>query len=198
MNRFILQLASMKEIALAPPDGDPRTNRYTAGQRLVVDETQRLLTAFLKQEKKASEDQSAFNEALHARMKRLLEELLSGYIKMDSDHLRDISWINPILLESCIQSKNEEIRFSVQKLVKRTSSTQGYPPSPQKKSQSADANTTQRLDSGSMPAPPVEECGPSPDGGNHSLTDESTPVESGSVAIAPQGSGKASNFEIVD
>jgi hypothetical protein len=40
---------------------------------------------------------------------------------MDSDHLIDMVWISPVLLSSCIQSKNEDVRNSVQMLVKLTS-----------------------------------------------------------------------------
>ncbi|GKY90351.1 hypothetical protein MPSEU_000009100 [Mayamaea pseudoterrestris] len=121
MNRFILQLVSTKEIAQAPTDADPKSNRFAAGQKLVADETQRLLAYFLKSETTVAQYQhDARDDARHVRFTTLVNELLSGYNKMDGEHLKDIAWINPILLGTCIQSKNEDIRLAVQKLVQRT------------------------------------------------------------------------------
>jgi rhodanese-related sulfurtransferase len=131
MNRFILQLASIKEIAQAPSEADPKMNRYTAGQRLVADETQRLLSFFLKSENAAAQYQHGeIDEALHARFTALVNELLSGFSKMDNDHLKDMAWIDPVLLGTCIQSKNENIRLAVQKLVQRTAPPPKPYPSP--------------------------------------------------------------------
>jgi hypothetical protein len=54
MNRFLLALALMKEIAQPPADADIKGKGYAAGQKLVIDETQRLLVAFLDMERLAA------------------------------------------------------------------------------------------------------------------------------------------------
>ena len=122
MNHFLLNLASMKDVVQAPTDADAKTNRHTAAQKLIVDETQGLLTRFLDAERTASQYRHAgSDEKIHARLVALVIELLKGYINMDSNHLKDMSWISPVLLSSCIQSKNADVRNSVQKLVQLTS-----------------------------------------------------------------------------
>jgi hypothetical protein len=135
MNRFLLQLAAMKDLAQAPPDADPKTNRFAAGQKLIVDETQRLLTAFLVRERAASQYRPPeLDEILHRKLTGLVTELLSGLNQMGSDHLKDMAWIDSVLLGTCIQSKNESIRLAVQKLVQRTAPTPNpypIPPKPQ-------------------------------------------------------------------
>jgi hypothetical protein len=122
MNRLLLQLASMKEIVEAPADADPKTNRFATGQKLVADLTQGMLIAFVEKERLASKYRnSAVEKAIYVRITALVNELLAGYGNMDAAHLQKMFWINPVLLSSCIQSKNEEIRLMVQKLVNRTS-----------------------------------------------------------------------------
>lgn len=129
LNRFLLQLAAMKEVAQAPSDADPKTNRFVLAQNLLKDETQRLLESFLKFEHAASQYRhTELEESVHARLKSLVSELLVGYNTMSDDHLVDMSWMNSVLLSTCIRSKNEEIRVAVQKLVQRTApAPQPYP-----------------------------------------------------------------------
>jgi hypothetical protein len=121
MNRFVLQLASMEDVVQNPFGENTKTDRGK-GQTLVLDETQRLLSGFLVTERAASQYQ-ATEEAkeIHSRFLALVKELLTEYNNMESDHLKEMHWINPVLLSSCIQSKNGEIRGVVQKLVQRTS-----------------------------------------------------------------------------
>jgi hypothetical protein len=121
MNRFVLQLASMKDVVQNPIGENTKTDRGKA-QTLVVDETQRLLSGFLVTERAASQYRATEEEeAIHSRFLALVKELLTEYNNMESEHLKDMHWINPVLLSSCIQSKNGEIRGVVQKLVQRTS-----------------------------------------------------------------------------
>lgn len=127
MNRFILQLASMKDVVQNPYGENSKTDRAKA-QMLVLDETQRLLSGFLVTERAAAQYRATEEaEAFHSRFLALVKELLTEYNNMDSEHLKEMHWINPVLLSSCIQSKNGEIRGVVQKLVQRTSPV---PPSP--------------------------------------------------------------------
>jgi hypothetical protein len=170
MNRFLLQLAAMKETVQAPADADPKTNRFAAAQTLVMDETERLFTCFLEQERAAGQYRhTEQDEILHKRSTNLVNELLKGYINMGVGHLQDMAWINPILLSSCIQSKNEDIRFSVQKLVQLTSpSAPSSPASPRHP----------------PPPPPVDDIGDSAPPEEHASTSEE---ESGpaSVEVGP-------------
>lgn len=148
MNRFLLQLASMKDVVQAPPDADLKTNRFAAGQKLISDETQRLLTGFLLREKAAAQYRhTERDEVLHGKFTALVMELLSGLIKMDSDHLKDMAWIDSVLLGTCIQSKNEDIRMAVQKLVQRTSPTPNPYPVPVKPQPPAEVVPTPEVDS---------------------------------------------------
>ena len=127
MNRFILQLASMEDVVQNPFGENVKTDCAKA-QTLVLDETQRLLSGFLVTERAASQYRATEEEeAFHSRFLALVKELLTEYNNMESEHLKDMHWINPVLLSSCIQSKNGEIRGVVQKLVQRTSPV---PPSP--------------------------------------------------------------------
>jgi len=123
----------MKEVAQAPTDADGKTNRFAAAQKLVLDETQRLLAAFLKSESAASAySPSDTDIAVHKRLTDLVSELLSGYNQMDPEHIKDMEWINPVLLGAGIQSKNAEVRLSVQKFVQHTSPTPNPYPAPPK------------------------------------------------------------------
>jgi hypothetical protein len=162
MNRFLLHLASMKGVVQAPPDADLKTNRFAAGQKLITDEIQRLLTGFLLREKAAAQYRhTERDELLHGKFTALVTELLSGLIQMDADHLKDMAWIDSVLLGTCIQSKNEDIRMAVQKLVQRTSPTPNPYPIPVKPHPPAEvvptheAETSATPDSESPVAPPV-------------------------------------------
>ena len=128
MNRLLLQLASIKEIVEAPADADPKSNRFATGQKLVSDLTQGMLIAFVEKERLASKYRNSIPEkTIYVRLTALVNELLAGYGNMDAGHLQKMFWINPVLLSSCIQSKNEEIRLMVQKLVSRTSAPKDPP-----------------------------------------------------------------------
>jgi hypothetical protein len=146
MNRLLLQLAAMPTIVDVPPDADPKTNRFAVGQKLVADLTQGMLISFVEKERLASKYRNSPAErAIYVRLTSLVVELLTGYGNMDSSHLQKMAWINPILLSSCIQSKNEEIRLMVQKLVSRTSS---YKDPPGKKHNEAAKQRSQHHHSG--------------------------------------------------
>jgi hypothetical protein len=122
MNRFVLQLASMKDVVQAPPGADVKTDLFAAAQTIVLHETERLLSGFLVTERAASQYRATEeDEAFHSRFLALVKELLTEYNNMESEHLKEMPWLNPVLLSSCIQSKNSEIRGVVQKLVQRTS-----------------------------------------------------------------------------
>lgn len=125
LNRFILQLAATNEVAVADADvtEDSKTNRAAAGQKLVIDETRKLITKYLEVERAALEYGHTYtDELLHAKFTDLLKELLNGFFALDPFHLHSMQWITPILLGG-IGCKKEEILTLTQRLVTRVSST---------------------------------------------------------------------------
>lgn len=134
-----MQLASIKEIAEAPPDVDLKSNRFTQGQKQVIELTEGMLHSFVEKEDIASQyHHSPLDEVIYNRYTALVNELLAGYGNMDSEYLQKMSWISPVLLSSCIRSKNTNIRLMVQRLVSRTSADstpQAAYPSPVPKSE---------------------------------------------------------------
>ena len=113
---FLLQIASMKEIAETAIEG----SRQAAAQTLIKEQTQALVTAFLKKEAALSGDgkKSALETHLFNRLTGLVKDMLAGYDKLPDEHLGHMSWLNPVL-SSCIHTSNESIRIAIQKLVKR-------------------------------------------------------------------------------
>jgi hypothetical protein len=124
INRLVLQLAAIPEIVEAQGDLDSKpTNRFLQGQTQVMESTESLLNALVQIEEAMTQNRKFAKtyEAIYKRFTSLAQELLSGYGSMDADYLQKMAWINPILLSSCIRSKNEEIRLMVQKVVDKTS-----------------------------------------------------------------------------
>jgi len=116
MNRFLLQMAAMKEIEGAVAEG----SRQAAAQDVVKEQTQALVSTFLEKEaviagdgKKNALDTKSFDQLMN-----LVQDMLAGYSKLTDEHLSKMSWLNPVL-SSCIHTSNEEIRLSIQKLVER-------------------------------------------------------------------------------
>ena len=116
MNRFLLQIASLKELEGDAAEG----SRQASAQALVEEQTQDLVSAFLEKEaivagdgKKSSLDVTLFN-----RLTMLVKDMLAGYGKLPDEHLNFMSWLNPVM-SSCIHTNNEDIRLAIQKLVKR-------------------------------------------------------------------------------
>ncbi|GAX26099.1 hypothetical protein FisN_42Hh007 [Fistulifera solaris] len=128
LNRFILQIAAMSESTdpHTPDDGKPV--RTTAGQKLVTEETRKLIAKYLEVERVALEyGHTHADELVYAKFTDLLKELLNGFFSFDAFHLNSMQWITPILLGG-IGCKKEEILSLTQKLVTRVSST----PEPEK------------------------------------------------------------------
>lgn len=116
MNRFLLQIASMKEIAETAEEG----SRQAAAQALIKEQTKALVTAFLEKEAAVSKEgkKSELEKNLFNRLTGLIKDMLAGYDKLPDEHLELMSWLNPVL-SSCIHTGNESIRIAIQKLVKR-------------------------------------------------------------------------------
>ena len=116
MNRFLLQMAAMKEIEGSVAEG----SRQAAAQDVVKEQTQALVSTFLEKEavvagdgKKTALDAKSFDQIM-----KLVQDMLAGYSKLTDEHLSKMSWLNPVL-SSCIHTSNEDIRLSIQKLVER-------------------------------------------------------------------------------
>jgi hypothetical protein len=118
----VLQLVAMIEIVQVPANADPKSNRFAQGQKQVIELTEGLLVSYLQTEEAAMMYRhTELDEILHKRYTDLVQELLVGLGTMEDEHLKQMSWISPVLLSSCIRSKSESIRMMVQKLVARTS-----------------------------------------------------------------------------
>jgi len=116
MNRFLLQMATTREIGGAVTEG----SKQATAQKVVKEQTQALVSAFLEKEamiaidgKILSLDVKSFDRLMH-----LVQEMLAGYAKIPDERLSLMSWLNPVL-SSCIHTSNEDIRLNIQKLVKR-------------------------------------------------------------------------------
>jgi hypothetical protein len=116
MNRFLLQMAAMKEIEGTAAEG----TRQAAAQEVVKEQTRALVSTLLAKEavvngdgKKLASDVKSFDQLMN-----LVQDMLAGYSKLTDEHLNQMSWLNPVL-SSCIHTSNEDIRLSIQKLVER-------------------------------------------------------------------------------
>lgn len=116
MNRFLLQIASMKEIEGTAAEG----SKQAAAQSVVKEQTQALVSAFLEKEAIVAGEgkRMVLDVKLFDRLIILVQDMLAGYGKLPNEHLRLMPWLNPVL-SSCIHTSNEEIRLAIQKLVKR-------------------------------------------------------------------------------
>jgi hypothetical protein len=116
MNRFLLHIAAMKEVEVTATKG----SRHAAAQALVKEQTQSLVTAFLEKEAACAQDDnhSEMDVIMFNRLTTLVKDMLAGYAQLPDEHLSLMSWLNPVL-SSCIHTGNEQIRISIQKLVKR-------------------------------------------------------------------------------
>jgi Sec7-like guanine-nucleotide exchange factor len=116
MNRFLLQMAVMKEIEGTAAEG----TRQAAAQEVVKEQTRALVSTLLAKEavvagdgKKLASDVKSFDQLMN-----LVQDMLAGYSKLTDEHLSQMSWLNPVL-SSCIHTSNEDVRLSIQKLVER-------------------------------------------------------------------------------
>jgi hypothetical protein len=116
MNLFMLQLAAMDEVAQPANEG----SRQASAQALIKDQTQSLVAAFLEKEEALAKStkRTTVDSHLFKIYTTLVKEMLAGYDKLSDAHLRQMTWLNPVL-SSCIHTQNESMRLAIQKLVKR-------------------------------------------------------------------------------
>lgn len=193
----------MPEVATAAADSESESNNFLSAQHCIVDETKRLLDGFLNAEKKASEYRhTTLDELVHARFTVLVTELLSGFNHMETEHLKNMSWISPTLLGSCIQSKNESIRSAVQTLVQRTShaSQAPYPKPGSKHDDDESTNVTQVgiLLTCDKDGASIEDTQHTVLGKNESITSklEATVIDADNVDKLPTSAGNVGHLEV--
>lgn len=116
MNRFLLQIASMKDVADVVTEG----SKQATGQMLVKEQTQNLVTAFLEKEAVVAKESKPLpsDVKVFERLTSLVKDMLAGYSNLPDEHVAMMSWLNPVL-SSCIHTENESIRLAIQKLVTR-------------------------------------------------------------------------------
>lgn len=135
MVSLILQLVSMKDVAVTPAENDAAASRVDVSQSLVKEQTEKLLSSFLLREQAAMKKGcSETDKALHEFSKTLVLDLLSGLDSMDKEHLRHLAWLNPSLLTWCTRSKEKSIQKAVHDLLEKTSpaaSESGSGPGPE-------------------------------------------------------------------
>lgn len=140
VSQMIVSLASLDSIAVTPPDSDAGV---AEAQKAIREQTQKFLSGCIAKETTASEKgHSPDDVALSEAYRKLVLEFLSGFGKMDTDHLHHLDWLNPVLLSWCTRSKFEPIQKGVHDLLQKTS-----PASPEKASPAAEETP---------PAAPVE------------------------------------------
>jgi hypothetical protein len=126
-----LQLLAIGEIIQVSPSTDPKVNRFAQGQHQVLELTEGLLTSFVLAEEVALQYRhTEMDTILYSRFTELVQELFTGLGMMDDENLQQMSWMNPVLLNFGIRSKNENLRYMVQKLVARTSASSSVPAVP--------------------------------------------------------------------
>ena len=119
MNRFLIQLASLEKVVDPSSADEDDVKINNSAQKLVMDETEHLLVAFVAAEQAVAGlgSKNKQNAALHKDFAKLAKDLINGYTNMRHEHIVKMTWLNSILLSSCIQSKNEDVLNGIQKFV---------------------------------------------------------------------------------
>ncbi|CAB9499510.1 inhibited guanine nucleotide-exchange protein 1 [Seminavis robusta] len=129
MSSIILSLAPTQSVAYTPAPSDPTASIVAEAQKVVKEQTQKLLSAFIAKENTASQKGASPDDTVLYEVSRdLVLEFLSGFGKMDSAILHHLDWLNPVLLSWCTRSKHKPIQQAVHDLLENTS-----PASPPKK-----------------------------------------------------------------
>lgn len=113
MNRFLLQMATIKEVVGPAADGSVQASAQT----LLKEQTQALVQTFLEKDS-AGTGGSPIDAKLLEKLTSLVKDMLAGYDKLPEDHISEMTWLNPVF-GSCITTDNESIRIAIQKLVQR-------------------------------------------------------------------------------
>jgi hypothetical protein len=122
MSSFILSLATMESVAITPPDSDASASLVAESQKVVKEQTQKLLAAFVAKEAAAlQKGANSEDVALYEASRDMVLELLSDFSKADNTILPYLDWLNPSLLTWCTRSKSRPIQTAVHDLLEKTS-----------------------------------------------------------------------------
>ena len=122
MAKLITSLASMECVAITPPDSDEGADRVAEAQKVVKEQTQKLLSACIAKEAAGMQKGCSSEDAvLGNASSKLILWFLEGFDNMEPSHLRHLDWLNPVLLTWCTRSKDESIQKSVHDLLEKTS-----------------------------------------------------------------------------
>ena len=120
---MIASLAAMESIATGQPGLDQtESNDVAEGQKVIREQAQKLLSAFIAKEAAAlDKGHSSDDVVVYEAYRRLVLDFLSSFESMGSTHLRHLDWLNPVLLSWCTRSKFEPIQKAVHDLLEKTS-----------------------------------------------------------------------------
>lgn len=116
MNRFLLHISAMKEVAGPAPEG----SRPAAAQNLLKEQTESLVSTFIEKEALVAGDgkKLVLDVKLFEKLTALVKDMLAGYAKLPEDQLTRMAWLNPVL-NACLRTGNEDMHQAIQKLAKR-------------------------------------------------------------------------------
>jgi hypothetical protein len=122
MSSFILSLATMESVAITPPGSDESAILVAESQKVVKEQTQKLLAAFVAKEAAAFQKGASNDDvALYEASRDMIQEFLSDFGKADNSILPYLDWLNPVLLTWCTRSKSKPIQTAVHDLLEKTS-----------------------------------------------------------------------------
>lgn len=123
MVRMIIALVSMDSIAQTSSSTDTETATLVAeAQKVVREQTQKFLAACIAKETAVSlKGHSQDDVVLYEASRKLVLNFLSSFDEMDTNRLRNLEWLNPVLLSWCTRSKYEPIQKAVHDLLEKTS-----------------------------------------------------------------------------
>lgn len=121
---MIVSLASLETIAAASAGSED----VTEAQKIIREQTQKFLSGCIAKENSASEKGHTNDDVvLNDAYRKLVLDFLSGFDKLETEHLRHLDWLNPVLLTWCTRSKSEALQKGVHDLLEKTSPASAKP-----------------------------------------------------------------------
>lgn len=115
MNRFLLQIASLRDVESATT---AEGSRQATAQTLLKEQTQALMSDFMEKEAALADEstRTPFDAELYERLASLVKDLLAGYDKLPEEQLAKMSWLESVL-SPCVSTEKETVRTAIQKLI---------------------------------------------------------------------------------
>ena len=112
----------MECVAISPSDSDESANLVAESQKVVKEQTQKVLAAFITKESVAlKKGASKEDVVLYEALRDMVLACLSDFGKTDTRILPHLDWLNPIFLSWCTRSKSKSIQTAVHDLLEKTS-----------------------------------------------------------------------------